>query len=48
MGLNLCMSDEKEHDDERVWQNLLCTILTETLGLNRDQVVGATIEKVVG
>ena len=41
------MSDEKEHDDERVWWNLLCTILTETLGLNQDQVVGVTIERVV-
>ena len=41
------MSDEKGHDDERVWQNLLCTILTEILRLNRDQVVGVRVGMVV-
>ena len=47
MELSLCVSDEREHDDERVWQNLLCIVLVEALKLSRYRVVGTKIKMIV-
>ena len=48
MELNLCVSDEREHDDERVWRNLLCVVLVETLKLNQCRAIEERIEMDVG
>ena len=48
MELNLCVSDEREHDDERVWRNLLFVVLMESGRSAQYQAIGETTGMVSG